>query len=138
MTDEEVPDGPWYAGAVGRIPEDDCLVYRDDAVHGPQFYAATPEDAEAAARQLNAAEARGAERVRREMASDVKPRIIRDGVRWAPEAEVDVARARIAELEEALAVCGRAGCVASVRARGHLTRPYGGPEREGGVLIENK
>jgi len=43
----------WHAGAIGRIPDDDSLVYRDDAVYGPQFYAATPAAAEEAARILN-------------------------------------------------------------------------------------
>ena len=51
-------DGPWYAGAIGRIPEDDALVWRDDAVHGPQFYAASSDDAETAARLLNDLEKR--------------------------------------------------------------------------------
>lgn len=43
----------WNAGAIGRIPEDDSLVYRDDAVYGPRFYAASPSAAEEAARLLN-------------------------------------------------------------------------------------
>lgn len=43
----------WNAGAIGRIPEDDSLVYRDDAVSGPQFYARSPSEAEVAAAQLN-------------------------------------------------------------------------------------
>lgn len=51
-------DDPWCAGAVGRIPEDDSLVWRDDAIHGPQFYAASPADAETAARFLNELEKR--------------------------------------------------------------------------------
>jgi hypothetical protein len=51
-------DGPWYAGAIGRIPEDDSLVYRDDAMFGPQFYAASPQDAEIAAKLLNDLEKR--------------------------------------------------------------------------------
>jgi len=53
----DVEDGPWYAGAIGRIPDDDCLVWRDDAMWGPQFYAASVEDAEHAAKLLNALEA---------------------------------------------------------------------------------
>ena len=57
MTDES-EDGPWQAGAIGRIPEDDSLVWRDDAVYGPQFYAASPGDAEKAASILNALETR--------------------------------------------------------------------------------
>lgn len=46
-------DGPWYAGALGKDPEDDALVYRDDAVTGPQFYAASPGEARTAAAILN-------------------------------------------------------------------------------------
>lgn len=46
-------DGPWYAGAVGRTPDDDALVWRDDAVSGSQFYAASPKQAEVAAVILN-------------------------------------------------------------------------------------
>lgn len=57
MTKEE--DMPWYAGAIGRIPEDDSLVYREDAVFGPQFYARSPHDAGLAAQLLNEAEHRG-------------------------------------------------------------------------------
>jgi hypothetical protein len=53
MSDE----GPWEAGAIGRIPDDDSLVYRDDAVTGAQFYARTVEDAVLAARRLNELEA---------------------------------------------------------------------------------
>lgn len=49
-------DGPWCAGAIGT-GDDDSLVFRDDAVFGPKFYAATPEDAEIAARILNELEA---------------------------------------------------------------------------------
>ncbi len=44
---------PWHAGAIGRIPEDDALVWRDDAMNGPQFYAANPSEAETAAQILN-------------------------------------------------------------------------------------
>jgi hypothetical protein len=51
-------DGPWYAGAIGRMPEDDSLVWRDDAVFGPQFYAANPTEAEKAAQILNDLEQR--------------------------------------------------------------------------------
>jgi len=43
----------WNAGAVGRIPEDDALVWRDDAMTGPQFYAASESEAAVAAKQLN-------------------------------------------------------------------------------------
>jgi hypothetical protein len=50
---EPINDGPWYAGAIGRIPEDDSLVWRDDAVFGPQFYAASPKEAETIAKILN-------------------------------------------------------------------------------------
>jgi hypothetical protein len=57
-TDEDVDEGPWLAGAIGRIPEDDALVWRDDAVSGPQFYARTPADAARAACILNELEAR--------------------------------------------------------------------------------
>jgi len=57
-TEEDVEDGPWRAGAIGRIPDDDALVWRDDAVYGAQFYAATPTEAEGAARLLNDLEAR--------------------------------------------------------------------------------
>lgn len=49
MEDED----PWYAGAIGRIPEDDSLVFRDDAVFGLMFYARSPEEAELAAKYLN-------------------------------------------------------------------------------------
>ena len=81
MTANEATDqvnGPWQAGAVGRIPQDDPLVWRDDAVDGPQFYAATPGDAEIAASQLNALEARIAELERalsdaREVAMSTRP-----------------------------------------------------------------
>ena len=51
-------EGPWEAGAIGRIPDDDSLVYRGDAVTGTQFYARTPEDAEQATRALNDLESR--------------------------------------------------------------------------------
>jgi hypothetical protein len=44
----------WNAGAIGRIPDDDSLVYRDDAVFGPSFYCASPGQAEEAARMLSA------------------------------------------------------------------------------------
>jgi hypothetical protein len=46
-------EGPWEAGAIGRIPDDNSLVYRGDAVTGVQFYARTPDDAAQAARSLN-------------------------------------------------------------------------------------
>lgn len=59
-TDDDVTEGPWQAGAIGRVPEDDALVWRDDAVTGPQFYAATPTEAEDAAKLLNDLEARAA------------------------------------------------------------------------------
>jgi hypothetical protein len=52
---------PWQAGAVGRNPQDDALVWRNDAVSGPHFYAAGPADAERATVLLNALEARIAE-----------------------------------------------------------------------------
>ena len=39
-------EGPWEAGAIGRIPDDDSLVYRG------------PEDAEQATRALNDLESR--------------------------------------------------------------------------------
>lgn len=51
--DEPKNDGPWYAGAIGKIPEDDSLVYREDAMFGPSFYAASPQEADRAARILN-------------------------------------------------------------------------------------
>jgi hypothetical protein len=54
-------DGPWQAGAVGRTPQDDALVWRNDAVSGPHFYAAGPTDAERATVLLNSLEARIAE-----------------------------------------------------------------------------
>ena len=54
---QNIDDGPWYAGAIGRIPEDDSLVWRDDAVFGKQFYAASPSEAEKAAAYLNELEA---------------------------------------------------------------------------------
>lgn len=44
---------PWIAGAIGKSPHDDALVWRDDAMHGPKFWAATPGDATEAARLLN-------------------------------------------------------------------------------------
>lgn len=43
----------WNAGAMGREPEDDALVWRDDAVTGAQFYAASPAEAARAAAILN-------------------------------------------------------------------------------------
>jgi len=46
-------DDPWHAGAIGRDPKDQSLVWRDDAVNGPNFYAASPEEAELAAHYLN-------------------------------------------------------------------------------------
>jgi len=55
---EGAPAGPWYAGAIGRLPEDDSLVFREDAVYGAQFRAASPKEAEDAARILNDLEAR--------------------------------------------------------------------------------
>ena len=57
-SDENVDTGPWRAGAIGRIPEDDALVWRDDAAFGPQFYAASSDEAAKAARILNELEAR--------------------------------------------------------------------------------
>ncbi len=59
-TDDDVNDPPWQAGAIGRIPDDDALVWRDDAAFGPQFYAASPKEAEDAAVLLNDLEARAA------------------------------------------------------------------------------
>jgi hypothetical protein len=59
MTDQSAEREPhWSAGAIGRIPDDDSLVFRDDAVYGKQFYAASPSEAEAAARFLNEIEDR--------------------------------------------------------------------------------
>ena len=52
------PEGPWMAGAIGRIPDDEALVWRDDAVFGPQFYAASLDEAAKAVRILNDLEAR--------------------------------------------------------------------------------
>jgi len=49
---------PWHAGAIGRIPEDDALVWRDDAIYGAQFYAANASEAEIAAQLLNELERR--------------------------------------------------------------------------------
>ena len=51
-------DDPWHAGAIGRIPDDDSLVWRDDATTGPQFWAASLKQAETAAVILNALERR--------------------------------------------------------------------------------
>jgi hypothetical protein len=48
-----VRDEAWYAGAIGKSPKDDSLVYQGDAVHGRQFYAASPSEAERAADILN-------------------------------------------------------------------------------------
>jgi hypothetical protein len=62
MTDPRIPSAErephWSAGAIGRIPDDDSLVFRDDAIFGKQFYAASPSEAEAAARFLNEIEDR--------------------------------------------------------------------------------
>jgi hypothetical protein len=51
IIDEE--DGPWQAGAIGLIPKDDGLVWRDDAVFGKQFYALNNKEAQIAADILN-------------------------------------------------------------------------------------
>ena len=52
---------PWTAGAIGKSPEDDALVWRDDAVFGPTFYARSTKDAEVAAKHLNDLEGKIAE-----------------------------------------------------------------------------
>jgi hypothetical protein len=54
--EEDVDAGPWHAGAIGKYPQDDALVWRDDAVSGPQFFVATPHDAMVAAAHLNGLE----------------------------------------------------------------------------------
>jgi hypothetical protein len=74
-TEEDVPEGPWYAGAIGRIPDDDSLVYREDAVWGAKFYAGTPAEAELAARFLNDLEARLA-RAEKKRARDAREEVI--------------------------------------------------------------
>jgi hypothetical protein len=46
-------EGPWFAGAIGHSPQDDALVWRDDATTGASFYAANPHEAKKAVIILN-------------------------------------------------------------------------------------
>jgi hypothetical protein len=56
--DQEEQELPWCAGAIGRIPQDDALVYREDAMTGLSFYALNANEAEIAAQYLNDLEKR--------------------------------------------------------------------------------
>jgi hypothetical protein len=93
---EQEREPRWHAGAVGRIPDDDSLVYRDDAVYGPQFYAKSPSAAEEASRLLNDLEDQLALAV-----------AVAEAARWAcvatldsqtPEAEMATIRKSTAEI----------------------------------------